>query len=151
MPLLRHSIYAQDVDIFLAPTAHATEIWSALMQTIAIEGNVFVMTATPCVRANQLPSWIVEAKDLGDQVVSRGGSMITSPCGKIVRRERMERGGRGCARYFYNPSTFDLSCNDFWPWCEGGISRPRLGDHSASTYTPNRRCFSKSPNAVTCQ
>lgn len=84
MPLLRQSIYAQNVDIFFAPTAHATEIWAALIQTMGIEGNVYVMTATPYVRANELRSWISEAACLGDKIVSRGGSMITSPRGEII-------------------------------------------------------------------
>lgn len=84
MPLLRQSIYAQNIDIFFAPTAHATEVWVPLMQTMGIEGCVFVMTATPYVRANQLPGWITEAAERGEEVVSRGGSMIVSPTGAIL-------------------------------------------------------------------
>lgn len=55
MPLLRQSIYEQNINLFLGPTAHATEIWVPLMQTIGVECRAFVLSATPCIRANDLP------------------------------------------------------------------------------------------------
>ncbi|KAK6446734.1 hypothetical protein ACSS6W_010994 [Trichoderma asperelloides] len=84
MPLLRHSIYEQGINLFLGPTAHATEIWVPLMQTIGIECNAFVLSATPCIRASDLPGWITEATERGDEIVSRGGSVIVSPSGDVL-------------------------------------------------------------------
>ncbi|EHK17305.1 uncharacterized protein TRIVIDRAFT_42254 [Trichoderma virens Gv29-8] len=84
MPLLRQSIYEQNINLFLGPTAHATEIWVPLMQTIGVESRAFVLSATPCIRANDLPGWITEAAERGDQIVSRGGSVIVSPKGNLL-------------------------------------------------------------------
>jgi nitrilase len=88
MPLLRQGLYEQNVNIFLAPTAHATEIWVPLMQTIGSEGRTFVLTATPCVKSSDLPNWITEAskgkEGDSDDVVSRGGTTIVAPTGEIL-------------------------------------------------------------------
>ncbi|KAH8806140.1 carbon-nitrogen hydrolase [Xylogone sp. PMI_703] len=84
MPLLRQSLYEQKVNLFLAPTAHATEIWASLMQTIGAESKAFVLTAIPRVKANELPEWITEARERGDEVVSKGGTMIVGPVGQVL-------------------------------------------------------------------
>jgi nitrilase len=90
MPLLRASLYAQGVSIYLAPTADARESWMYTMRHIAMEGRCFVLTCNQYVDTTTLPPFVdqyvdVQNIDTTPEILSSGGSAIVDPMGNVLQ------------------------------------------------------------------
>ncbi len=87
LPLARCAIYAQGVDIYIAPTYDNGDLWIATMQHIAREGGCWVIGSGCAFQAGDIPDAIpgkATLYPLADDWVNQGDSVVVSPGGKIV-------------------------------------------------------------------
>jgi len=87
MPLARYALYAQGVEIYIAPTYDAGARWSASMQHIAMESGAWVVSAGVALHARDVPESLPGKTALypkTDEWINPGDSMIVAPGGKIV-------------------------------------------------------------------
>jgi len=88
MPLARAALYAQGVEILVAPTYDEGPVWLATMQHIAREGGCWVLGNGSAFRGSDMPRDLPGAAELydgdGAAWVNDGDSVIVAPGGKIV-------------------------------------------------------------------
>jgi nitrilase len=87
MPLARAALYAQGIDVYLAPTWDNSETWVPTLRHIAREGRTYVLGVTSCLRAADLPADLPGRAALygeEDDWLSRGNSAIIGPDGDIL-------------------------------------------------------------------
>jgi len=96
MPLARAAMYAQGIDIYLAPTWDNSDVWIPTLRHIAKEGRVFVVGVNFCIRGSDVPADIPgrDAIYAGeDDWLSRGNTAIVGPEGEILAGPLMEEEG----------------------------------------------------------
>lgn len=85
MPQVRLAMYAKGVEFYCAPTVDDRDVWLPLMQTTALEGRCFVLSANQYfTRADGPEDYHPIQGDAPDTVLIRGGSCIISPMGEIL-------------------------------------------------------------------
>ena len=86
MPLARMALYAQGIEVYIAPTADARDTWHATLQHIACEGRCYVLGCNQYVTKSMYPADLQGRSELADQpeVMCRGGSAIVSPLGEVL-------------------------------------------------------------------
>ena len=131
MPLARAALYAQGIDVWIAPTWDDDPVWVSTMQHIAKEGRVHVLGANSVIRASDVPSDVpgyaeVWADD--DAWMTAGRSVIVGPRGDIlagplvheegilvadidVARARSLRVEFDPVGHYLRPDVFDLRVN----------------------------------------
>ena len=85
MPQMRLAMYGKGVEFYCAPTVDDRDVWLPLMQTIALEGRCFVLSANQCMKRSDGPADYhpIQGDDPDTQII-RGGSCIISPMGEIL-------------------------------------------------------------------
>lgn len=92
MPLARFHLYAQGVDVWIAPTLAAGDAWIASMRHLARENRMFVVGVNPVLHADRIRAdfphrdrlipadWLAER----DSWVEPGNSVIVGPDGNLI-------------------------------------------------------------------
>jgi len=96
MPLARAAMYAQGIDVYLAPTWDNSDVWVPTLRHIAKEGRVFVVGVNTCLRGSDVPDDIpgrdaIYAGD--DDWMSRGNTAIVGPEGELLAGPLLEQEG----------------------------------------------------------
>jgi nitrilase len=87
MPLARYALYAQGIDIHVAPTYDSGDGWIGTLQHIAREGCCWVLGAGNVLRAEDLPHDLPDRDRLypdAGEWINQGDSAVIAPGGKIV-------------------------------------------------------------------
>jgi len=87
MPLARYALYAQGVEIYIAPTYDSGEAWTGTMQHIAREGKCWVLSCGVALERKDFPEDFPDIDRLypvEEEWINPGGSLVISPSGEIV-------------------------------------------------------------------
>jgi nitrilase len=85
MPMLRMHMYAQGITLYCAPTADERDTWLPTMQTIALEGRCFVLSACQHITRGAYPAdYECSFGNDPKAVLMRGGSVIVDPLGNVL-------------------------------------------------------------------
>lgn len=92
MPLARAAVYAQNCDIYLAPTWDNSDTWVATLRHIAKEGGQYVIGVAPLLRGSDVPEDLRGTLyGLEDDWMSRGFTTIVAPGGEVIAGPVTER------------------------------------------------------------
>ncbi len=87
MPLARYALYAQGVELYIAPTYDSGDDWISSLQFIAREGCCWVVGCGNLMKGKDIPDNFPEKEKLypdADEWINPGDSVVIAPCGQIV-------------------------------------------------------------------
>jgi nitrilase len=87
MPLARYALYAQNIDLYVAPTWDSGDTWLATMQHIAREGGCWVIGCATALEVADVPDDLPYRDELfpnKDEWVNQGDAVIYAPFGGVV-------------------------------------------------------------------
>jgi nitrilase len=86
MPLARYALFAQDIDIYIAPTWDTGDTWQASMNHIAREGGCWVLSTATAMQGKDIPETFPERDRLfqSDEWINPGGAVVVKPFGGVV-------------------------------------------------------------------
>lgn len=86
MPLARYALYAQDIDIYVAPTWDTGESWLATMRHIAKEAGCWVIGTATAMQGSDIPADFPERDALfkPDEWINDGDAVVVKPMGAIA-------------------------------------------------------------------
>ncbi|CEH32267.1 nitrilase [Aneurinibacillus migulanus] len=86
MPLARTAMYAKGVQIYIAPTADARDVWQSTIRHIAVEGRCFVLSCNQYVTKDMYPNDLACYDELASSPheMSSGGSAVVGPLGDYI-------------------------------------------------------------------
>jgi len=101
MPLARFHMYAQGIDVWIAPTLAVGDGWIATMRHLARENRMFVIAVNPVLHADQVPAGFTARDRLlapgylerNGPWLEEGNTVIVAPDGTVLAgpvREREE-------------------------------------------------------------
>ncbi len=94
MPLMRAAMYAQRIQVYMAPTADPRPIWVTSMQHIAAEGRCFVLSTNQFATRGDFPEdYVSNLPSDPKAIVCRGGACIADPFGNLLAGPLWDREG----------------------------------------------------------
>ena len=87
MPLARYALYAQGIEIYVAPTYDSGDGWIGTLQHIAREGCCWVVGSGNALKVSDLPDDFPDKENLypdQDEWINPGDSIVIAPGGEIV-------------------------------------------------------------------
>lgn len=86
MPLARYALYAQNIDIYVAPTWDCGDSWLATMRHIAKEAGCWVIGTSTAIEGRDVPEDFPDRDKLfqPDEWINDGGAVIVKPFGEIA-------------------------------------------------------------------
>ena len=86
MPLARYALYAQGIDIYVAPTWDTGESWLATMRHIAKEAGCWVVGTATAMQGSDMPKDFPDLNALyqPDEWINDGDAVVIKPMGAIA-------------------------------------------------------------------